>query len=249
MNGNIMDQNNRFEIYKVLDGMARSSSETADSRFYHYLVANSLLLLAWVELSGVFSGLLDCKSQAWQERLGSIFLAGLLVVISWIGAYLAEVFIRFMRRTKTYERHYIAWAALMEYDDEYKYIPKPYLWTNFLREFAEDINSLDAKSKCWRQQEILQRLSKYPFEGLLVLRQRILPAIITPPNNTNKKYEVSDRAEELNWGTKAEDRQIPSASGFKIYQNLPRLLSIGYFFMLLYSIICVCRVICACCSK
>jgi hypothetical protein len=173
--------------------------------------------------------------------LGSILLAWLLVVISGIGAYLAEVFIGFVKRTKTYERHYLAWAALMEYDQTY--IPDPHLWTNFLREFAEDINALNLNSKCWRQQKVLKTLNEAPYINLLVRPKRILPAIITRPNGPNGKYEVSDRGEESTWGTSAPGRPIPSGCGFRIYQDLPFALGFAYFFLMLpYSIICAWRV-------
>jgi len=45
----------RNKTYIVLNGMVNTASTIADYRFYYYLVANTILVLAWVELYGMFS--------------------------------------------------------------------------------------------------------------------------------------------------------------------------------------------------
>ncbi len=48
---------NRKTVYKVLSDMADNASEIANHRFYCYLVANSILAVAWVGIYKMFCDL------------------------------------------------------------------------------------------------------------------------------------------------------------------------------------------------
>jgi len=164
-------------MYKVLNGMAINASIHADYRFYCYLVANTILVLASVELYGKFYILPKEATEPWRVASGILAFS-----VSIFGAWLGWTFWRFLKRTKLYERHYIAWAAKMEIDKQY--CPKPYLWTGLIRELAEDINNLDNLDilpKCTRQQKTqktLGLLKRDEFKGSWVRGQRILPSEI-----------------------------------------------------------------------
>ncbi len=201
-------------MYNVLNEMAINASIHADYRFYCYLVANTILVLASVELYGKFYILPKGTTEPWHVASGILAFS-----VSIFGAWLGWTFRRFLKRTKLYERHYIAWAAKMEIDEQY--CPKPYLWTGLIRELAEDINNLDISPKRMRQQKTqktLGLLKRDEFKGSWVRGQRILPSEI----ETERLGALKPKDAPLDDDIEKYDRpKVPLGSAYSIYKWVP----------------------------
>lgn len=216
-------------VYEVLNSMVSNASMIVNYRFYCYLVANTILVLAWVELYKIFSGL-DTSPQLANWKIVTCILA---FGLSGFGAWLSSAFGGLLRRTKVYERHYTGWAAQMEIDQEY--CPRPYLWTGLIREFAEDINKLDISTSCDRQQNLLNILkSNSTDEGnnrnekILVRQKHVLPSMIE--RNSENKWEIKNNPLDTPIQKHSSTSNRPRGTAYNIHNVVTAVF--GVFFMI-----------------
>ena len=148
--------------------MACNSEQVAGQRLYYYLVANSILILAWAQLYA---------ADLYFLCLPQIAVSLILTAIPAIGAYLSVSFLVLGKRSRLYVRHHVGWAAKMERDDSY--CPKPWLWSALLREIGKDIEHLEMRCRCLQQKEkqdqIKQLLNTDPLKDFWVTNRALLP--------------------------------------------------------------------------
>lgn len=225
----------REMVYEVLSGLANNASTIANYRFYCYLVANTILVLAWVELYKIYLGLsTPLQSNKW-EIVTCIFA----FVVSGFGAWLGYTFGRFLKRTKLYELHYIGWAAQMEIDKEY--LPHPYLWTGLIREFAEDIINLDNSINFLRRKALLEMIkNKFQIKNtsnkVLVRSKHILPSEIRSENNSEKLYFKDSKHDEI-IESKLGTSNIPQGTAYNLFRVVPAVFMVFFGITTFFSFV------------